>query len=196
MYVKHWLELGCGHFILVDNDKISATNLNRQIIALHSTIGKFKTQVMKERILDINKCADVVTYEEFFMPETQGILDKNIDYVIDAIDTVTAKIELIIRAKKLGLNIISCMGTGNKLEPNKFEIADISKTTVCPLAKVVRKELKNRHIENVKVLFSKEEPKKIVQYEDNKRVPGSIAFVPSVAGLLIASEVVKDLVRK
>lgn len=150
---------------------------------------------MKDRILDINKNAKVVTYEEFFTPETKGILDSSIDYVVDAIDTVTSKIELITRAKNLNINVISSMGTGNKLSPEKFEITDISKTSVCPLAKIMRKELRKRNIENVKVLYSKEEP--IVPIKDGKRVnvPGSISFVPSSAGLLIASEVVKDLIK-
>lgn len=162
---------------------------------MNSTIGKYKTKVMKDRILDINKNAKVVTYEEFFTPETKGILDSSIDYVVDAIDTVTSKIELITRAKNLNINVISSMGTGNKLSPEKFEITDISKTSVCPLAKIMRKELRKRNIENVKVLYSKEEP--IVPIKDGKRVnvPGSISFVPSSAGLLIASEVVKDLIK-
>ncbi len=194
MYAKHLQELAYGSFILVDNDKISITNLNRQIIALHSTIGKYKTQVMKERILDINPNAKVISYEEFFMPGTKGILDDTVDYIVDAIDTVTAKIELISRAKALNIKIISSMGTGNKLESNKFEIADISETSVCPLAKVMRKELKDRNIKDVKVLYSKEEPKKVVKLEEGKRIPGSISFVPSSAGLLIASEIIKDLI--
>lgn len=180
---------------MVDKDKISITNLNRQIIALNSTIGRYKTEVMKERILDINKKAKIVTYEEFFPSETKEILDSSIDYVVDAIDTVSSKVELIIRTKELDIPIISSMGTGNKLNPNKFEITDISKTSVCPLAKIIRKELRNRNIEKVKVVYSKEEP--IVPANDGKRinVMGSVSFVPSSAGLLIASEVVKDLIK-
>lgn len=181
--------------ILVDNDKISITNLNRQIIALNSTIGEYKTKVMKDRVLDINRNAKVITYEEFFTPETKGILDSSVDYVVDAIDTIMSKIELIERAKNLNINIISSMGTGNKLSPEKFEITDIKKTSVCPLAKIMRKELRKRKMENVKVLYSKEEP--IVPIKNGKRIniPGSISFVPSAAGLLIASEVVKDLIK-
>lgn len=151
--------------------------------------------VMQKRILDINPNAEVITHKVFFTQETKGILDDSIDYVIDAIDTVKSKIEIILEAKKLRLNIISSMGTGNKLEPNRFEITDISKTSVCPLAKVMRKELKARNIENVKVLYSREEPKQGLISSDGKRTTGSISFVPSSAGLLIASEVVKDLIK-
>lgn len=181
--------------MLIDNDKVSESNINRQIIALHSTVGKPKVQVMKERILDIHTNANVTIYEEFFTKETEGIIDESIDYVVDAIDTVTSKIEIIKRAKELNIEVISSMGTGNKLEPNRFEITDISKTSVCPLAKVMRKELKNNNIENIKVLYSKEEPKKALKIEDGKRVPASISFVPSVAGLMIAGEVIKDLIN-
>lgn len=149
---------------------------------------------MKDRILDINPKANVITYEEFFTKETD-IMDKSIDYIIDAIDTVKSKIELIMIAKKNNIKIISSMGTGNKLEANKFEIADISKTTVCPLAKVIRKELKKQNIENLKVVYSKEEPKKILELVEGKRTPASISFVPSSAGLLIAGEVIKDLIN-
>lgn len=150
---------------------------------------------MKDRIININPDAKVITYEEFYNKETEGILDNSINYIVDAIDTVTSKIELIKEAKKLNIKIISSMGTGNKLEPNRFEIADISKTSVCPLAKVMRKELKKLNIENIKVLYSKEEPKNTIKLEDGRRIPASISFVPSVAGLLIAGEVIKDLVR-
>lgn len=181
---------GIGNFLLVDNDKVSITNLNRQIIALHSTIGKSKVEIAKKRILDINPNANVEIFEEFFMPDSKEILDKSITYVVDAIDTVTAKIELVERTNKLNIPIISCMGTGNKLEPTKFEITDIFKTSVCPLAKVMRKELKNRGIKKLKVLYSKEEPIKT-----NSNVPASISFVPSVAGLIIAGEVIKDIIK-
>lgn len=187
---------GIGNFLLVDNDKVSITNLNRQIIALHSTIGKSKVEVAKQRILDINPNANVEIHEEFFMPDSKKILDKSISYVVDAIDTITAKIELVERTNKLDIPIISCMGTGNKLDPTKFEIADIFKTSVCPLAKVMRKELKNRGIKKLKVLYSKEEHIKIEKnYINKKQVPGSISFVPSVAGLIIAGEVIKDIIK-
>ena len=181
---------GVGDFILVDNDIISETNINRQIIATYKTIGKPKIQIEKERILEINPNAKVEIFKEFFMPESPDFFDKNVSYIVDAIDTITAKIELVVRAKKMNKPIISCMGTGNKLDPTKFEVTDIYKTSVCPLAKVMRKELKNRKIDNLKVLYSKEEPIKL----NNKQVPGSISFVPSVAGLIIAGEVIKDII--
>ena len=180
---------GVGNFVLVDKDEVSISNINRQIIALHSTVGKAKVEVAKDRILEINPDAKVVIYQEFFMPETEGILDESIDYIVDAVDTVTAKIELIVRANKLDIPIISCMGTGNKLDPKRFEIADIYKTSVCPLAKVMRKELKQRGIKKLKVLYSKEEA---IKTEGNI---GSLSFVPSVAGLIISGEVIKDLIK-
>ena len=189
---------GIGNFILVDNDTISVSNLNRQIIATTKTIGRSKVEVAKERILEINQNAKVEIYQEFFMPDSKEILDKSIDYVVDAIDTVTAKIELIVRANRLNIPILSCMGTGNKLEPTKFEITDIYKTSVCPLAKVMRKELKARGISKLKVLYSKEEPiepKTELTRENGKVIPGSISFVPSVAGLIIAGEVIKDIIN-
>ena len=192
---------GVGNFVLVDNDEVSLTNLNRQIIATTKTIGKPKVEVAKERILEINEDANVEIYKEFFMPESNNIIDNSLDYIVDAIDTVTAKIELVIRANKLNIPIISSMGTGNKLDPTKFEVTDIYKTSVCPLAKVMRKELKQRGIKKLKVVYSKEDPVKINQEyieekNDNKKnIPGSISFVPSVAGLIIASEVVKDMIK-
>ena len=195
---------GIGNFILVDNDEIALSNINRQIIATHKTLGMSKVEVAKERILEINPNASVETHKEFFMPETDGIIDETIDYIVDAIDTVTAKIDLVMRANRLNIPIISCMGTGNKLDPTRFEVTDIYKTSVCPLAKVMRKELKDRGIKKLKVLYSKEEPIKI-NVENNesiadgkskKNVPSSISFVPSVAGLIIAGEVVKDLIKK
>lgn len=190
---------GIGNFLLIDNDVISESNLNRQIHALKNTIGKYKVEVMKERIMQINENAKVEISKEFFMPNSdEKIIDNNINYIVDAIDTVTAKIELVIRAEKLNIPIISSMGTGNKLDPTKFEITDINKTEVCPLAKVMRKELRSRGIKKLKVVYSKEEPIKPEQTEEQnekKRVPGSISFVPSVAGLIIASEVVKDLIK-
>ncbi len=185
---------GVGNFILVDNDKVEESNLNRQIIATTKTIGKLKVEVCKERILEINPDANIEIYPEFFMPETPDIFNNTVDYIIDAIDTVTAKIELVLRANKLNIPIISSMGTGNKIDPTKFEISDIYKTSVCPLAKVMRKELKTRGIKKLKVVYSKEEPVKISNAEGTKKQkPGSISFVPSVAGLMIAGEVVKDL---
>lgn len=193
---------GIENFILVDDDTVSLTNINRQIIATHQTIGKPKVEVAKERILKINPNAKVEIYEEFFMPDTKEILDNSINYIVDAIDTVTGKIELILRANKLNIPIISCMGTGNKLDPTKFEVADIYQTSVCPLAKVLRKELKSRGINSLKVVYSKEIPVKPVKIteivEENTtktNVPGSISFVPSVAGLIIAGEVIKDIIK-
>ena len=190
---------GIGNFILIDNDTVSISNLNRQIIATKSTIGKFKVDVAKQRILDINENADVQIYNEFFMPDSKiDILNNSVSYIVDCIDTVTAKIELAIRAEKMNIPIISSMGTGNKLDPTKFEITDIYKTSVCPLAKVMRKELKSRGIDKLKVVYSKEEPIKINNNTgecNKKQTPGSISFVPSVAGLIIAGEVVKDLIK-
>lgn len=188
---------GIGNFILVDKDEVDITNINRQIIATTKTVGKPKVEVSKERILEINPEAKVKIYQEFFMPETEGILDDSIDYIVDAVDTVTAKIELVVRANKLNIPIISSMGTGNKLDPTRFEVTDIYKTSVCPLAKVMRKELKSRGIKKLKVVYSKEEPIKIKKDETKqKQVTGSISFVPSVAGLIIAGEVVKDIIIK
>ena len=200
---------GVEKFVLVDNDEVSISNINRQIIATNKTIGMAKVEVSKKRILEINPNATVETYKEFFMPETVGILDESINYIIDCIDTVTAKIELVVRANKLNIPIISCMGTGNKLDPTKFEITDIYKTSVCPLAKVMRKELKARDIKSLKVVYSKEEPIKpnkecnFIKCNLNtgevetrkKQTPGSISFVPSVAGLIIAGEVIKDIIN-
>ena len=151
--------------------------------------------VAKKRILDINPNAEVETYQEFFMPYSKEILDNSVDYIVDCVDTVTAKIELVIRAKKLNIPIVSSMGTGNKLDSTKFEVTDIYKTSVCPLAKVMRKELRERGIENLKVVYSKEEPKKVLELEAGKRIPASISFVPSVAGLIIAGEVIKDIIK-
>lgn len=186
---------GIGNFILVDKDDVDLTNINRQIIATNKTIGKPKVEVAKERILEINPNANVEIYKEFFMPETNGILDKTITYIVDAVDIVTAKIELVKRANELNISIISCMGTGNKLDPTKFEISDIYKTSVCPLAKVMRKELKSRGIKRLKVIYSKENPIKTNKDKELiKQVPGSVSFVPSVAGLIIAGEVIKDII--
>lgn len=189
---------GIGHIILIDNDKISITNINRQIHATLDTIGKSKPEVMKQRILSINPEIKVETYNANEIKEgEENLINKDIDYVVDAVDTITTKIKLIEKAKKENVKIISCMGTGNKLDPTKFEIADISKTSVCPLARVIRKELKKKNIKNVKVLYSKEEPIKtrITEENTNKIIPASISFVPPVAGLIIAGEVIKDLMK-
>ena len=188
---------GIGSFILVDKDTVDITNLNRQIIATHKTIDRPKVEVAKERILEINPNAKVEIYQEFFMPESREILDNTVNYIVDIVDTVTAKIELVVRANKLNIPIISSMGTGNKLDPTRFEVTDIYKTSVCPLTKVMRKELKNRGIEKLKVVYSKEEPIKSGKNSEdsNKPVPGSISFVPSVAGLIIVGEVIKDIIN-
>lgn len=191
---------GVGALDLIDNDVVSESNLNRQIIALRSTIGKPKVQVMAERIADINPLCRVNTHQCFYLPDTAKEFDfTKYSYVVDAIDTVTGKIQLVMQAKEAGVPIISSMGTGNKLEPTRLEIADIYKTSVCPLAKVMRKELKDRGIKSLKVLYSKEIPLKPTETEEEKQegnrraTPGSVSFVPSVAGLIIASEVIKDL---
>lgn len=194
---------GVQNFILVDKDIVSVSNINRQIIATHKTIGKPKVEVAKERILEINPNAKIEIIQEFFMPDSKDIFDSSVDYIVDCIDTITAKIELVVRAKNKNIPIISSMGTGNKLDPTKFEIDDIYKTSVCPLAKVMRKELKQRDIDSLKVLYSKEEPRKVEAYEHictdgictKKPVPASISFVPSVAGLIIAGEIIKDLIK-
>ena len=198
--VEGLVRAGVENFILVDNDEIVITNINRQIHATHKTIGQPKVEVMKSRIKEINPNANVEVHKLFYMPNCEEkIIDKSINYIIDAVDTVSAKIELITQAKKLNIPIISCMGTGNKMNPTQLEIADIEKTSVCPLAKIMRKELRQRGISKVKVLYSKEEPiKPQFQTEENnikKQVPGSISFVPSVAGLIIASEVIKDIIK-
>ena len=191
---------GVGRLILVDNDKVSLTNINRQSIAYHSTIGRYKTEVMKERIADICPETQVTTHETFILPENlEEIFKERPDYIIDAIDTVTAKIALAQKALECGIPIISSMGTGNKLHGEMFEIADISKTSVCPLCKVMRKELKARGIRHLKVLYSKEMPVDVSDRETEedagrrRALPGSISFVPPVAGLLIAGEAIRDL---
>jgi len=191
---------GVGEFVLIDSDEVSLTNLNRQLIATYDTIGKSKVEVAKNRILEINSDAKVTIYKTFFMPESEDIIDSTFSYVVDAVDTVTAKIEIVLRANKLNVPVISCMGTGNKLDPTKFEVSDIFKTSVCPLAKVMRKELKNRGVKKLKVVYSKEEPIKINREEvfddfKKKNIPASISFVPSVAGLIIAGEVIKDIIK-
>lgn len=193
---------GVGNLVLIDPDDISVTNLNRQIHATHRTIGESKVEVMRQRILDINPDANVEIYKgNEFEDGEENIISSSFSYVVDAVDTVTTKIRLVEKAKKENVPIISCMGTGNKLDPSKFEITDIYKTTVCPLAKVMRKELRKRNIQDLKVLYSKEEPIKVdtnieeSNLDRKKSVPGSISFVPSVAGLLIAGEVIKDIIN-
>jgi len=192
---------GIGAFELIDHDTVSVSNLNRQIIATTDTLGKNKAEVMKERILSIRPEADVQVRDCFFLPENADTFCfAEYDYVVDAVDTVTAKLEIIERAKKAGVPVISAMGAGNKLDPTRFEVTDISKTSVCPLAKVMRRELKKRGIEGVKVVYSKEEAMTPLfepepDGQSRKKAPGSIAFVPSVAGLIVASEVIKDLTR-
>lgn len=184
---------GVGKFDLIDNDTVNITNINRQIIATHDTVGRYKVDVARERVLSINPNADVTVHKVFYLPETADRFDfSKYDYVIDAIDTVTAKIDIIAKAKEYNVPIISSMGTGNKLDPTQFTVADIYDTSVCPLARVMRRELKKRNIDSLKVLYSKEEPKTPCGEE---RTPSSIAFVPSVAGLIIAGEVIKDLIR-
>lgn len=183
---------GVGYLDLIDNDDINITNINRQIIALHSTLGKAKVDVAKARILDINPEIKVTTYKKFFSPEnSEGFDFTQYDYVVDAIDSVASKIELILKSKDANVPVISSMGTGNKLCPELFEISDIYKTTTCPLAKVMRNELKKRGIKKLKVLYSKENPIK----DKGQRLISSISFVPSVAGLMIAGEVIKDILK-
>ena len=212
--VEGLVRAGVQNFVLVDDDKICLTNLNRQIIATRKTVGKYKVEVARDRILEINPNANVEIFQEFYMPgSNSNILTEDLTYVVDCIDTVTAKIELVVNCKKLGIPIISAMGTGNKLDPSRFEITDIYKTSICPLAKVMRKELRKRNIESLKVIYSKEEP---IKPDDNSessckkncicppgtarkctirnQVPGSISFVPSVAGLMIAGEIVREII--
>ena len=193
---------GVGHLELVDNDVICLSNLNRQIIATHETLGQYKVDVMKERILSINPTAEVTVYKCFYLPETRAQFDfTNYDYVVDAIDTVAGKIALVLQAEESGTPVISSMGAGNKLDPTAFHVADIYQTSVCPLAKVMRRELKKRGVKKLKVVYSKEQPVAVQNDEESllssprRSIPGSIAFVPSVAGLIIAGEVVKDLVN-
>lgn len=191
--VEGLIRAGVENIVIVDNDVISPSNLNRQIHATIPNIGKLKIECMKERILSINPNVKV---EAYIPDDIQGgeetLIDNTITYIVDAVDTVTTKLKLIKRAKEQNIPIISCMGTGNKLNPTQFEIEDIYKTSVCPLAKVIRKEVKKMGIEHLKVLYSKEEPKK---HKIEGRVPASISFVPSVAGMIIAGEVIKDIIN-
>lgn len=188
---------GIGAFDLIDHDKVCLTNLNRQIIATQKTIGRYKTEVMKERMLEINPEAEVREHRCFFLPENADEFPfEEYDYIVDAVDTVTAKIALVLKAQEKNVPIISSMGAGNKLDGSQFRVADIYKTNMCPLAKVMRRELKKRGVKRLKVVYSEEKP--VMPLEDmsgseRKAVPGSVAFVPSVAGLILAGEVVKDL---
>lgn len=202
-----------GSFVLVDDDKVCLTNLNRQIIATRKTVGKYKAEVMRDRILEINPDAEVEVRKCFYLPENADEFDFNeYSYVVDAVDTVTAKLEIIMRAKECGVPVISSMGAGNKLDPTKFQVADIYKTSMCPLAKVMRRELKKRGVKKLKVVYSTEKPTRPLddmsvscrtncicppgaahKCTERRDIPGSVAFVPSVVGLIIAGEVVKDL---
>lgn len=190
---------GVGGFVLVDNDTVSISNINRQIIATHTTIGKFKVDVMKQRVLDINPDCKVEVKKCFYMPENAHEFDfSKFSYVVDAIDTVTAKIQIVLQAQQANVPCISSMGTGNKLDPTKFIVTDIYKTQTCPLARVMRRELKLRGVKSLKVVYSTEQPIKnnencVKDPCNNKVVPGSVSFVPSVAGLIVASQVIKDL---
>lgn len=185
------IRAGISNFILIDKDVVDITNVNRQLVAYQSTVGKYKVQVAKARALDINPECNIEVYELFYLRDTKENIDfTGVDYIIDAIDTVTAKLLLIEEAKRMGIPIISSLGTGNKLDNTKFEITDISKTSVCPLAKIMRKELKNKGIKNVRVIYSKEYP--ILK----KQTPASISFVPSVAGLMIAGYVVNEFLKE
>ncbi len=204
---------GVGALDLVDDDKVCLTNLNRQIIATRKTVGKYKTEVMKERILDINPKAKVEIHDCFFLPENADeFVFEEYDYIVDAVDTVTAKISLVMKAKECNVPIISCMGAGNKLDASQFKVADIYKTKVCPLAKVMRRELKKRGVKKLKVVYSEEQPVRPKEdmsiscrtncicppgakhkCTERRDIPGSVAFVPAVAGLIIAGEVVRDL---
>lgn len=188
---------GIGHLILVDNDTVAESNLNRQLVALHSTLGKKKTEVAKARVLDINPAAKVETYEMFYMPDTAEEIDLSVcDFVVDAIDTVTAKLELAVRCDRLGVPCISCMGTGNRLDATKFCVTDINKTDTCRLARVMRRELRKRGVKKLKVVYSKAEPKPPTPNPSKrKQTPGSISFVPPVAGMICAGEVIRSLLN-
>ncbi len=190
---------GVGRIVIIDNDTVSRTNINRQLCALESTVGRLKVSVTADRLRDINPSIEVIERSEFFLPENAHEFDfSKFDYVIDAIDTVSGKIAIAEEAKKAGVSMISCMGTGNKIDPTAFVVTDISKTDTCPLARVMRRELKKRGIDHLKVVYSREPAQKpIKEINDGKRaVPASIAFVPSVAGLIAASEAVKTLIAK
>ncbi len=213
--VEALVRSGVGAVDLIDDDKVCLTNLNRQIIATRSTVGKYKVDVMRDRILDINPKVEVNVHKCFYLPETKEEFDfSQYSYVVDAVDTVTAKLQLVMEAKEAGVPIISSMGAGNKLDPSAFQVADIYKTSVCPLAKVMRRELKKRGIKKLKVVYSQEQPTRPLEdmsiscrnhcicppgaahkCTERRDIPGSVAFVPSVVGLIIAGEVIKDLVK-
>lgn len=192
---------GIGAFDLIDNDTVSLSNINRQIIATQETIGRNKTEVMRERMLSINPEADIRVHQKFFLPENSHEFPfPEYDYVVDAVDTVTAKLEIIMTARREGVPVISAMGAGNKLDPTQFKVADIYKTAGCPLARIMRKELRKRGVDGLKVVYSEEKPVETAirgipdpDHPGRRDVPGSIAFVPSVCGLIIAGEVIKDL---
>lgn len=188
--VEGLVRAGIGNIVLIDNDVVDITNINRQLIADTTTINMPKVEVEKERLLKINPNLNIQIYKEFYNSTNSNLLNNNYTYIVDAIDTVSSKISLIEEAFNRNIKIISSMGTGNKLDPTKFEVTDIYKTSVCPLAKVMRKELKKRNIPHLKVVYSKEEP-----IATNTRTPASISFVPSVAGLIIAGEVIKDIIN-
>ncbi len=195
------IRAGVGVLDLFDNDTVAPSNLNRQLIALHSTIGRYKVDAARERLLDINPNAKIGAHTLFYLPENADEVDlSGYDYIVDCIDTVASKIELAVRAEKLGVPIIASMGTGNKLDPTAFEVADISKTSVCPLARVMRQELRKRGIEHLKVVYSREIPRTPLESERTEKpqgsrrsTPGSVSFCPSVAGLILAGEVIRDL---
>ena len=184
---------GVGAVDIFDSDTVSESNINRQIYALNSTVGMYKVDVAEKRIKDINPASKVNTYKMFFLPENSGTIDfKAFDYVIDAIDTVAGKLEIIEKAHEAGIPVISAMGAGNKLDPSAFEVADIYDTSVCPLAKVIRQEIRKRGIDSLKVVYSKEPP---VMPPERGRTPGSVSFVPPVVGMILAGEVIKDLIK-
>jgi len=200
--VEGLVRSGVGKLVLVDDDVIALTNINRQLHATTKTVGQVKVEAMRDRVLEINPQAEVTIHRRFYLPETaEDLLSPDYDYIVDAVDTVTAKIDLVLRAKAMGIPIISAMGAGNKLDPTRFQVADIYQTSVCPLAKVMRKEMRARGVDALKVVYSPEQPIVPGQTEEAgrtpaKKIPGSISFVTSVAGLIIASEVVKDLIRQ
>ncbi len=197
--VEALVRSGIKNIAVVDSDCVSESNINRQIIATGNTVGKKKVEVIKERILSINNSVGVETYDVFYLPENADIIDlSKYDYVIDAVDTVSAKLEIIKRAKALGVPVISCMGTGGKLYPERLKVTDISKTDVCPLARVMRRELRARGINSLKVVYSDEERsfENQMKGENGKTVPPSMIFVPATAGLILAREVIADLIKK
>ena len=192
---------GIGNFVLIDYDKSDESNINRQVIATVNTIGRYKVDLMKERILEINPDADVEVHREFYMADSKSdIITGDLSYAVDCVDTIMAKIAIICKCDKINVPVISSMGTGNKLDPTMFEVADIYETSVCPLARIMKKDLKKRNIEKLKVVYSKENPINTNDCDINQnkkyKVKGSVSFVPSVAGLIIAGEVIKDIVSK